>query len=104
MSSLCAVLANHLTGQDAEEDAPPLPEPVKAQMREQLVPAMVALSAPTDKAVRAQIAETISIVAAMDFPEQWPDLIDVSNLVTFPISFIALKSREHSAPSAISIP
>ena len=80
---LCAILANRLTEKDAEEDAPPLPEPVKAQLREQLVPAMVALSSPTDKPVRAQIAETVSVIAAMDFPEQWPDLIDVSGLPKF---------------------
>jgi len=41
---------------------------------------MVALSAQTDKFVRVQLAETVSIIAAMDFPEQWPDLIDVSDL------------------------
>jgi len=41
---------------------------------------MVALSSPPDKPIRAQIAETVSIVASMDFPEQWPDLIDVSDL------------------------
>lgn len=76
---LCANLANCSTEKDAEEDAPPLAEPVKAQLREQLVPAMVALSPPGDKPIRVQLAETVSIIAAMDFPEQWPDLIDVSD-------------------------
>ena len=38
---------------------------------------MIALSAPKDKAVRAQIAESVSLIAGTDFPDQWPDLIDV---------------------------
>ena len=38
----------------------------------------MALSAPSDKAVRAQIAESVSAIALTDFPERWPDLIDVS--------------------------
>jgi exportin-2 (importin alpha re-exporter) len=75
-----ANLANRSTEKDAEEDAPLLADPVKAQLREQLVPAMVALSAPADKPVRAQLAETVSVIAAMDFPDLWPDLIDVSDL------------------------
>ncbi len=77
---MCKILANPSTEKDAEEDAPPLAEPVKVQLREQLVPAMVALSAPADKPVRAQLAEAVSIIAAIDFPDQWPDLIDVSDL------------------------
>ena len=76
----CANLANHSTEKDAEEDAPPLAEPVKVQLREQLIPAMVALSDPGNRPVRAQLAEAVSIIAAMDFPDQWPDLIDVSDL------------------------
>lgn len=38
---------------------------------------MITLSAPTDKAVRAQIAESISLIASADFPQPWTDLIDV---------------------------
>jgi exportin-2 (importin alpha re-exporter) len=38
---------------------------------------MIALSGPNDKAVRAQIAESVSLIAELDFPERWPDLIDV---------------------------
>lgn len=41
---------------------------------------MIALSGPTDKPVRAQIAESISLIASNDFPDQWPDLIDVRTL------------------------
>lgn len=40
---------------------------------------MIALSSPQDKTVRAQVAETISLIASNDFPERWPDLIDVSS-------------------------
>lgn len=39
---------------------------------------MLALSTPSDKAIRAQIAESISIIATSDFPDLWPDLVDVS--------------------------
>ncbi len=38
---------------------------------------MIQLSTPSDKAVRAQIAESISLIASADFPERWSDLIDV---------------------------
>lgn len=54
-----------------------MPETDKAALRNDLVPAMIALSAPTDKAVRVQIAESISLIASADFPEPWSDLIDV---------------------------
>ncbi|KAF8867606.1 CAS/CSE protein [Infundibulicybe gibba] len=46
-----------------DEDVQPLPEQDKALLRSQL-------------AVRAQIAETVSLIAELDFPERWPDLID----------------------------
>ena len=52
----------------------------KAQLRAELVPAMLALSAPSDKAVRVQIAEAISLIAELDFPSKWPNLIDVSTV------------------------
>ena len=42
------------------------------------MPAMIALSTASDRSFRAQIAEAISIIARSDFPERWPDLIDVS--------------------------
>ena len=38
---------------------------------------MISLSAAQDKALRAQIAETIATVAEYDFPERWDGLIDV---------------------------
>lgn len=62
---------------DTQEERP-VPEADKATLRNDLVPAMIALSAPTDKPVRAQVAESISLIASVDFPEPWTDLIDVS--------------------------
>ncbi|KAG1807455.1 CAS/CSE protein [Suillus subaureus] len=59
-----------------EEDDEPLPEADKAALRTQLVPAMIALSDPTDKAIRAQIAESVALIAELDFPAKWTDLID----------------------------
>lgn len=59
-----------------EEDDVPLPEADKAALRSRLVPAMIALSNPTDKAIRAQIAESVALIAELDFPVKWTDLID----------------------------
>ena len=55
----------------------PLSPDDKVQLRGHLIAAMIALSQPSDKALRAQIAESVSLVAATDFPEQWPTLFDV---------------------------
>ena len=52
----------------------------KDALKPQLVPAMIALSGASDKAIRAHIAESISLMAEPDFPERWPDLIDVRQL------------------------
>jgi exportin-2 (importin alpha re-exporter) len=38
---------------------------------------MIALSGPNEKAIRAQVVESVSLIAELDFPERWPDLIDV---------------------------
>ncbi|OJT05838.1 Importin-alpha re-exporter [Trametes pubescens] len=59
-----------------EDDEPPVPEADRAALRSALVPAMIQLSNASDKAVRAQVAESISLIAKVDFPEQWPDLVD----------------------------
>ncbi|KAK0469414.1 CAS/CSE protein [Desarmillaria tabescens] len=59
-----------------EEDVQPLAEQDKTVLRSELVPAMLALSNPTDKAIRAQVAESVSLIAELDFPGKWPDLID----------------------------
>ncbi|KAI5122027.1 hypothetical protein M0805_008018 [Coniferiporia weirii] len=59
-----------------EEDEPLIPEGEKGHLRSLLVPAMITLSGPTDKNLRAQVAETVSIIAGYDFPERWDNLID----------------------------
>ncbi|KAF8839712.1 Cse1-domain-containing protein [Paxillus ammoniavirescens] len=59
-----------------EEDVAPLPEQDKTTLRSQLVPAMIALSDPADKSIRAQIAESVALIAELDFPAKWGDLID----------------------------
>ncbi|KAF9447282.1 Cse1-domain-containing protein [Macrolepiota fuliginosa MF-IS2] len=59
-----------------EEDDQPIPEQDKAALKSQLVPAMLALSNPTDKTIRTQIAEAVSLIAELDFPKKWPDLLD----------------------------
>ncbi|KAG6828872.1 hypothetical protein H0H92_006481 [Tricholoma furcatifolium] len=59
-----------------EEDVQPLAEQDKAALRSELVPAMLALSNPADKAIRAQVAESVSLIAELDFPQKWDNLID----------------------------
>jgi hypothetical protein len=61
------------------QDESLIQEADKAALRADLVPAMIALPTAADKLLRAQIAETISIIARSDFPGRWPDLIDVSS-------------------------
>lgn len=60
------------------QEEPPVPEADKTALRSELIPAMIALSNASSKAMRAQIAEAISLIASKDFPELWPDLMDVS--------------------------
>ncbi|KAJ3756512.1 CAS/CSE protein [Lentinula raphanica] len=59
-----------------EDDVQPIAEQDKAALRAELVPAMLALSGPADKPIRAQIAEAVSLIAELDFPTRWDDLID----------------------------
>ncbi|KAJ7594086.1 CAS/CSE protein [Mycena floridula] len=59
-----------------DEDVQALSEQDKATLRAGLVPAMIALSDSADKAIRLQIAESVSLIAELDFPTRWPDLID----------------------------
>ena len=73
-------VVNGRAPQDAEET--PISPGDKTTIRNQLVPAMIALSLPTDKAFRAQIAESVSVIAELDFPQKWPELIDVRFLST----------------------
>ena len=42
---------------------------------------MIALAHPADKGIRAQIAESVALIAELDFPSKWPDLIDVRPIV-----------------------
>ncbi|KAJ6591750.1 CAS/CSE protein [Mycena vulgaris] len=83
-----------------EEDTNPLSEADKASLRAQLVPAMLALSTGAgDKAIRAQTAESISLIAELDFPAKWPDLIDhlTSSLsLTSSSTNIAILQTSHS--------
>jgi hypothetical protein len=60
------------------QDDAPIPEQDKTVLRSQLVPTMIALSDPADKTIRAQIAESVALIAELDFPVKWSDLIDVS--------------------------
>ena len=56
---------------------------------------MIALSGPNEKTIRSQVAESVSLIAELDFPERWPDLIDVrqwSRLLT-PFILILLDSN-----------
>ncbi|KAF9074712.1 importin alpha re-exporter [Rhodocollybia butyracea] len=59
-----------------EDDVQPIVDQDKVSLRSELVPAMLALSSPTDKPIRAQIAEAVSLIAELDFPDPWNSLID----------------------------
>ncbi|TFK71152.1 importin alpha re-exporter [Pluteus cervinus] len=71
-----SVYLKNLTKTRWDEDVQPLPPQDKAALRSDLVPAMLALSSPADKSIRAQVAESISLIAPLDFPDRWPTLID----------------------------
>jgi exportin-2 (importin alpha re-exporter) len=58
-----------------------LTEADKGALRDQLIPAMITLSATEDKAIRAQVAESVALIAELDFPNKWVDLIDVSSAI-----------------------
>ncbi|KAG6917213.1 hypothetical protein DXG01_003418 [Tephrocybe rancida] len=61
---------------NAVSDVQPLAEQDKVALRSELVPAMLSLSNPADKAIRAQVAESVSLIAELDFPHKWENLID----------------------------
>jgi len=42
---------------------------------------MIALSSSEDKAIRAQVAESVALIAELDFPGKWTDLIDVRSSI-----------------------
>lgn len=45
---------------------------------------MSALSHSADKGIHAQIAESVALIAELDFPLKWPDLIDVRSIYIVP--------------------
>jgi hypothetical protein len=65
------------------QDVQPLSNEDKVALRAELVPAMLSLSSPTDKAIRAQVAESVALIAELDFPVKWVDLIDVRRVKRF---------------------
>ncbi|EGN91830.1 hypothetical protein SERLA73DRAFT_100047 [Serpula lacrymans var. lacrymans S7.3] len=71
-----AVYLKNLAKLRWEEEVAPLPEQDKASLRIELVPAMIVLSGPSDKLIRAQIAESVALIAELDFPLKWDNLID----------------------------
>ncbi|KAG6820300.1 hypothetical protein H0H93_002564 [Arthromyces matolae] len=70
------VYLKNITKHRWEEDVQPLAEEDKAALRSQLVPAMLALSNPADRSIRAQVAEAVALIAELDFPTKWTNLID----------------------------
>ncbi|KAJ6518618.1 CAS/CSE protein [Mycena sanguinolenta] len=83
-----------------EEDVNPISDQDKAALRAGLVPAMLTLSTDAgDRAIRAQTAESISLIAELDFPTKWPDLIDHLTSSLSPTSSstnIAILQTSHS--------
>lgn len=49
-------------------------------VKSQLVPIMVSLSTTGASRLQSQIGEAVAEIAELDFPEQWPNLIDVSTV------------------------
>ena len=82
-----------------------MPDADKATLRTQLVPSIIALAGATDKAVRAQVAETVAVIAKYDFPEQWTELVDVriSSLLSHIPEFNKIDVITASATRAIPL-
>lgn len=59
------------------QETNPISEADKVDLRIQLVPSILALSNPRDKAMRAQVTETVQLIAELDFPDRWSHLIEV---------------------------
>ena len=68
---------DRVVSDQSPQDESPISEQDKISLKSQLVPAMIALSNPVDKAIRAQIAASVSLIAELAFPQAWPDLVDV---------------------------
>jgi len=91
-----------------------VPDADKATLRAQLVPSIIALSGASDKAVRAQVAETVAVIAKYDFPEQWTELVDVRLSCTYSkfliiyvfyaVRRLTIKNQRNLATRPISFP
>src|ERR1700691_305165 len=65
---------------------------------------MIALSNPADKTIRAQIAEAVSLIAELDFPEKWDTLIDVRPPLPSPTSPKTNPASHWIATSLLPLP
>ncbi|KZP18055.1 hypothetical protein FIBSPDRAFT_956614 [Athelia psychrophila] len=69
-------MSQNYDGRRISTDINPIPDSDKVELRMTLVPAMLHLFAPGDKTVRAQVAESVRLIAELEFPERWLYLID----------------------------
>ncbi|KAF1986975.1 ARM repeat-containing protein [Aulographum hederae CBS 113979] len=76
--STVVYLKNRVTkGWSPSEDhstAKPLPEEEKASFRQRLVPILASSPAP----IRAQLIPTLQKILSFDFPQKWPDFLDIT--------------------------
>ncbi|KZP10233.1 hypothetical protein FIBSPDRAFT_1051455 [Athelia psychrophila] len=77
-------------------DINPISDSDKTELRKALMPATLHLSAPRNITIRPQVAESISLIAKLDFPERWLDLSDVMLLLEIYDEFSARNSRPRS--------
>ena len=61
------------------QDVNLLSEQDKVVLQSELVPGMIIFSNPADKTICAQVAESLSLIAVLDFPKKWDALINVSH-------------------------
>ncbi|KZT24288.1 hypothetical protein NEOLEDRAFT_1179287 [Neolentinus lepideus HHB14362 ss-1] len=71
-----AVYLKNIVKNRWDDDTNPIPPAYQAAIRAGIVPAMISLCGPTDKALRAQLLETAAVIAAFDFPDRWSDLME----------------------------
>lgn len=82
-----------------DEETPVINQTDKETIRNNLVEVMIRLASPADKTLRAQIAESISLIASVDFPDNWSNLIQtlVTSLSTTDFSInLAILQTAHS--------
>lgn len=64
---------------------------------------MIVLSSnPSDKTIRAQVAESVSLIAELDFPEKWETLIDVRPASPSPSIYIPSNLTPQQLVSSLS--